>query len=98
MSSTKIGNEVLRLLTNSHTLSILNVSYCKGITNEGIRSISGMSSLLKLFLSGCKITQDFFKYIEKLNLIYLEIKGCEISNEVVNSFSSNNPSIEIIDA
>jgi len=67
----RITNEGLQHLADLSELKILNLLYCKGVTDEGIKALSALTSLEELTLPRANLSEKAVNYLKGLTNLRL---------------------------
>lgn len=80
-------------------LSMLDLSQCYRITDDGVESLSQLTSLSTLQLSGCTgISETSLKYLAKCDsLTYLDVRHTKLTKTAVNKFAATREGFKVID-
>lgn len=81
-------------------LSMLDLSQCYPITDNGVESLTQISGLSTLQLSGCTgISEQSLKLLGKCkNLTYLDLRHTKLTKSAINKFVSNREGFKAFDS
>jgi hypothetical protein len=97
ISSTAISDEILGVVAELKTLSILHCSNLSGVSDRGVDKLSNMVSLEELSLCRLDVSDEAFKRFHRLrSLKILVMRELSISDECLESIKEL-PNLEVLD-